>query len=98
MKKIITIIAAIVLTVNVFAQAPQKMSYQAVIRNNSNALVTSTVVGVRVSILQGSPTGTLVFQEIYNPSPQTNTNGLLSIEVGVGIALTGTFAGINWSA
>lgn len=39
------------------SQAPQKMSYQAVIRNPSNALVTNTMVGVRASILQGTPAG-----------------------------------------
>ena len=74
------------------------MSYQAVIRNGSNGLVTSSPVGMRVSILQGSPTGTLVYQEIYNPNPQTNANGLVAIEIGGGTPLTGTFTTIDWSA
>ncbi len=55
MKKIYSIIAGLLLTVSVlFAQAPQKMSYQAVIRNSSNALLTSTPVGMQISILQSS--------------------------------------------
>ena len=78
-----------------FAQAPQKMSYQAVIRNASNALVTSTSVGMQISILQGSSTGTAVYVETQTPS--TNANGLVSLEIGTGIPLTGTFAGINWA-
>ncbi|MFN5386211.1 MAG: hypothetical protein ACK5CO_05240, partial [Bacteroidota bacterium] len=36
-----------------FAQAPSKMSYQAVIRNSSNAPVSNQPVGMRISILQG---------------------------------------------
>lgn len=97
MKKVFTFFVAVLLTASVFAQSPQKMSYQAVIRNNSNALVTSTAVGMRISILQGSGTGTEVFKEIYNPNPQTNANGLVTIEIGSGIPLIGTFASINWT-
>jgi hypothetical protein len=95
MKKIITIFAAVLITASVFAQAPQKMSYQAVIRNASNALVTSTPVGMRISVLQGSPTGTAVYVETQTPS--TNANGLVSLEIGTGTIITGTFAGINWA-
>jgi len=103
MKKIITVLSAIILMANMLlpwqasAQTPQKMNYQAVIRNSSNILVTSTPVGMRVSILRGSATGNVVYQEIYNPNPQTNANGLVNIEIGSGIALTGLFDTINWA-
>ncbi|MBK6783637.1 MAG: hypothetical protein IPG79_07655 [Saprospiraceae bacterium] len=80
-----------------FAQAPQKMSYQAVIRNSSNTLVINQQVGIRVSILKGSSTGTEVYREIFNPNPATNSNGLVSLEIGAGIPLSGTFAGIDWA-
>jgi hypothetical protein len=79
------------------AQAPEKMSYQAVIRNASNTLITNQAIGMRVSILQGSATGTEVYKELFNPNPQTNINGLLTIEIGSGLPITGTFAGINWA-
>jgi hypothetical protein len=96
MKNLFTFFAAVVLTANVFAQAPQKMSYQAVIRNSSNALVSSTAVSMRISILQGSTSGTAVYVETQ--AATTNANGLVSIEIGAGTAVTGTFAGIDWSA
>ena len=96
MKNLFTLFAAVVLTANVFAQAPQKMSYQAVIRNSSNALVNSTAVGMRISILQATTTGTAVYVETQTPT--TNANGLVSLEIGAGTAVTGTFAGIDWSA
>jgi hypothetical protein len=95
MKKIYSILAGLLLTASVFAQAPQKMSYQAVIRNSSNALITSTPVGVKISILQGSSIGTAVYVETQTAS--TNTNGLVSLEIGTGTVITGTFSAINWA-
>jgi hypothetical protein len=77
------------------AQAPQKMSYQAVIRDNSNTLVTNQVVGMRISILQGSANGSASYTETQTPT--TNANGLVSIEVGAGTVVSGTFAAINWT-
>lgn len=86
----------LLLAFNLFSQAPQKMSYQAVIRNASNTLVTNQGVGMRISILQGSPGGSAVYQETQ--SPTSNINGLVSIEIGAGTVVSGTFAGIDWSA
>ncbi len=80
---------------SLFAQAPEKFNYQAVVRNASNALVTNAPVGVRVSILQGSASGNAVYVETHTAS--TNANGLLTLEIGGGTVLQGTFAGINWA-
>ena len=95
MKNIYSVIAAFLLTASVFAQAPQKMSYQAVIRNSSNALVTSTPIGMRISVIQGSIVGVSVYVETQTAS--TNANGLVSLEIGSGTPVTGTFAGIDWA-
>ena len=95
MKKIYSIIVGLLLTINVCAQAPQKMSYQAVIRNGNNTLLTSTTVGMQISVLQGSSTGNPVYVETQIQT--TNYNGLLSLEIGTGTVVIGTFAGINWS-
>jgi hypothetical protein len=91
MKRIFTIIIAVLLTASVFAQAPEKMSYQAVIRDASDNLVTNQTVGMQISILQGSTSGTVVYSETQTPT--TNDNGLLSIEFGGGIG----FDTINWA-
>ena len=53
MKKLYTLIAAVVITSAVFAQAPSKMSYQAVVRDAGDALVISQAVGMQLSIVQG---------------------------------------------
>ncbi len=78
-----------------FAQAPNKMSYQAVIRNSNNTVVSNHSVGMRISILQGTATGSSVYTE--NQSPTTNTNGLIAIEIGTGTIVSGSFANIDWA-
>jgi hypothetical protein len=95
MRKVYSIFITVLLTASMFAQLPQKMSYQSVIRNSSNQLVTSHAVGMSVSILQGSATGTAVYVETQTPT--TNANGLVTIEIGGGTPVTGTFSGIDWS-
>jgi hypothetical protein len=80
---------------DVFAQAPQKMTYQAVIRNSSSVLITSTMVGMQLSILQGSVNGTPVYVETQIPT--TNANGLASLEIGNGVVVLGNFSTINWA-
>ena len=94
MKKLLTLLTVLFFG-TVFAQSPQKMSYQAVIRNSSNALVTSSPIGMKISVLQGSNTGTAVYAETQDAT--TNANGLVSLEIGSGTALTGTFATIDWA-
>ena len=95
MKKFYSAIAALLLTVNIWAQAPQKMSYQAVIRNVSNTLLVNQSVGIRISIIQGTIFGASVYVETHTST--TNANGLISIEIGSGDILNGNFNTINWT-
>jgi hypothetical protein len=78
------------------AQAPSKMSYQAVVRNSSNALVSNAPVGMKISILQFSLNGTAVYAETQNPT--SNENGLVSIEIGGGTLVSGNFSAIDWAS
>jgi hypothetical protein len=91
MKKVFTILAAVLLTATLWAQSPEKMSYQAVIRNSSSALVTNTQIGMEINIHQGSPSGTIVYTQTLTPT--TNSNGLVSIEIGGGAG----FNTIDWA-
>lgn len=100
MRKFYTLLAAVLFAATVFlpqqasAQAPEKMSYQAVIRNSSDALVINTTIGMQISILQGSASGTVVYTETQTPT--TNANGLISIEIGTGTSFDDLSA-INWA-
>jgi uncharacterized protein (TIGR02145 family) len=97
MKRLFPSLIMILMTNYLFCQSPEKISYQAVVRNGSNQLVTNQAVGIKISILQGTSTGTIVYQETFNPNPQTNENGLVTLEIGAGIPISGTFADIDWS-
>ena len=96
MKNIFTLVFAFLFVVSLFAQVPEKMSYQAVVRDGSNELVINQTVGIQISILQGTVNGTSVFTETQTPI--TNSNGLVSLEIGSGTSVSGTFSAINWSA
>ncbi|MGI6323621.1 MAG: LamG-like jellyroll fold domain-containing protein [Bacteroidales bacterium] len=95
MKRVFTFMVAVLLTAIIFAQSPEKMSYQAVIRNSNNQLVTNQTIGMRISILQGSPGGTAVYVEIQEPV--SNANGLVSLEIGSGSVVSGNFSSIDWA-
>lgn len=94
MKKIVLIAALALGTYLVSAQAPEKMSYQSIVRNASGQLLSNQNVAVRVSVLQGSASGTVVYSERITGT--TNVNGLVSLEIGSGTVLSGTFSTINW--
>ena len=100
MKKLFTVLSVLLVNSVLFAitppMVPQKMSYQAVVRNSSNVLVTNQPVGIKISILQFTATGTVVYAE--SQTPTTNANGLISIAIGTGAVITGAFSTIDWSA
>ena len=93
MKHIFTFLT-LVSSLVAFCQAPNAMSYQAVIRDASNELVASQSVGMQISILQGSASGTVVYTETQ--SPTTNANGLVSIAIGEG-STNDDFSAIDWA-
>jgi cytoskeletal protein CcmA (bactofilin family) len=77
MKKLFTFITASLIVIILYAQSPEKMNFQAVVRDNNNNLITNTVVGIRITILQNS---TPVYFETQRPV--TNSNGLITIAFG----------------
>jgi hypothetical protein len=84
------------LTSSIFllAQAPQGIPYQAIARNASGVAISNTAVKVRFSIRDSIATGAIKYQETHNPT--TSALGLFSVNVGMGIVVSGTFSGINW--
>jgi len=77
------------------AQSPNKMSYQLIARDLSGTIQTNTALGFRLSIVQGSPTGSIAYQETF--SKTTNGFGLINHPIGTGFTTQGSFSGINWS-
>ena len=95
MKKLITMTIMVLAVATLMAQAPEKFNYQAVVRNASNQLMANASVGVRVSILQGSSSGSALYVETHTAA--TNANGLMTIAIGGGNAQQGAFANIDWA-
>ena len=96
MKNSYAILIALFIVGSTFAQAPEKMSYQAVVRDSGDALVTNQAVGMQISILQTTATGTAVYVETHTET--TNVNGLVTLEIGTGSVVSGDFTTIDWSA
>ena len=93
-KKIKLIIGIIIISFASLAQSPESMNYQAVIRNSSGTLIANQSVGIRIKILQGSANGSAVYNETF--SPTTNTYGMVSLQIGTGSVVSGTFSSIDW--
>ena len=96
MKRFFTCLMLLILTANVFAQAPQGINYQAVVRNSSGAVTANQAVGFQLSIRQTSATGTIVYQESH--AVTTNQFGLVTVVIGSGTVSIGTFSTINWGS
>jgi len=91
MKSINIFLVAASFTISMFAQSPNKISYQAIVRDAGNNLVKNQTIGMQISILHGSVAGVVVYTEIQTPT--TNENGLLSIEIGNNAG----FESIDWA-
>jgi len=94
MKRLILSLTAFIYSITLHAQAPQAINYQAVARNGVGQIVPSQNIGVRFSILDGSASGTLLYQETYTTT--TNNFGLFTLAIGKGTVSTGVFSNINW--
>lgn len=90
MKNSLLLIFCIFITTSVISQSPSKFSYQALIRDTEQNLVTNSIVGIKMSLVIENIMGPIVYEESFT-SP-TNINGLLSIEIGGGPG----FDTINW--
>ena len=95
MKRIYSIFTAVLLSASLYGQSPQSFSYQAIVRGANNVLVSNKQVGLKISLLQGSENGNPAYVETH--SPIANENGLVSIVIGSGTKVNGTFASIDWS-
>ncbi|HOY32753.1 MAG TPA: tail fiber domain-containing protein [Bacteroidales bacterium] len=79
-----------------FAQAPQKINYQAVVRDSSGNILASQSVSLMMIIRDGSSTGTDVYHETHDAV--TNQYGLVSLKIGGGSNPSTSFSSINWAS
>ena len=84
-----------------FSQAPEKLTYQGVARNGSGETLNTTSIEIKFGILEGSETGTLVWEEMH--ATTTNEFGMFSLKIGDdGATKTGgdltSFSEIDWAS
>ena len=92
-RKALISIVFILSVIFIYAQSPQAFKYQAVLRDAQGYVRQNESVVIKISIRQGSGSGTEVFSETHNT--QTNEFGLVNLNIGT-INPSG-FASINWS-
>jgi hypothetical protein len=76
-----------------FAQAPEKFTYQSVIKNSSGYLLKNQEIGLRISILFNSSNGMSIYSEEH--MVESNSNGLVTLIIGEGFT-TDVFSNIDW--
>ena len=89
MKKL-SLLPLIIISLFTFGQAPQGINYQAIVRNSTGTVLANTTVSIKFQIHDGTPTGTVVFQEVH--STQTNQFGLATLVIGS----IGNLTSVNW--
>jgi hypothetical protein len=93
MKKI-TLLFCLFIVSLAKSQAPQYLNYQAIARDASGNII-STAIGVKFEILQGSASGTLIYEETNTIIP--SSAGIFTTAIGGGTPVSGTFSTINWA-
>jgi hypothetical protein len=97
MKRLLLIfIALLTVIITSYSQTPQAFKYQAIVRDSEGDFLPNQNVGLRISILQSSSSGTAVFIETYEVT--SNGYGLVNLEIGTGTLVSGNFSTIDWGA
>src|SRR6056300_987751 len=82
--------------ISCYLQAQNGFNYQAIINDASGAVVASQTIGVQLSILYNSSSGTVAYSELHNPT--TDANGLINLRIGTGTQLSSAaFSSVDWS-
>ena len=81
-------------SISLFAQSPQAFKWQGVVRNDQMEVLANQTVSIRFSILEDHENGGSVYIEEH--SATTNELGLLSLNLGKGTFLDGSFTAIPW--
>jgi len=95
MRRIVLLISMSLLCIISLAQVPESFNYQAIPRDNG-AIYPGVTMYIRTSILSGSPSGSSVYTETFNPT--TTSLGLLNLQIGQGAPVSGDFTSIDWTS
>jgi len=96
MKKLINLILFVLLaSFNIYSQVPEKINYQAAVRNANGEIIANQSVDIRISIIDSIMAGDVLYRE--NQTQTTNGYGVVNIAIGNGTSDMGDFSLIKWS-
>ena len=95
MKKIL-LFSILLQSIVAFSQVPQGINYQATARNTSGQAIVNQSVNFRFSLIQTLITNSPVYTETFTAT--TDDLGHVSLVIGQGTVVTGTFSSINWAS
>jgi hypothetical protein len=97
MRKRLTILLSI-LSLTLMAQVPQGVGYQGVATDANGVELVNQAISIRASVLSGSASGTIEWEETH--ATTTDTFGLFTLTIGQGTNTTNgaqtSFADISW--
>jgi len=94
MKRMITPILFLFFIGTVFSQAPQAFKFQTIIRDASGEVIPLQDLTLKFLIHVDVPEGEVIYSEQHLVT--TNASGLVSVDIGLGEVLSGSFTDIVW--
>ena len=96
MKKSLLTALILIVILGAYAQIPEGINYQCIVRNVTGLPVDSSVVKMRFTIQTSLSGGTVLYSE--ESLLTTNPFGLVTAVIGTGTPLTGRFDSIKWGS
>jgi hypothetical protein len=94
MQKVLSILFVIAFYSTGYAQKPESILYQVVVKNLSGEILASKGVALKVSIISDNPSGPVVYTEFHDLT--TDKKGVASINIGTGNNRLGNISSIDW--
>lgn len=78
-----------------FSQSPNLINYQAIARDASGTIIASSNIGLKFKIIQGSPTGTVSYEETNTIT--SSASGIFTVAIGGGTPVSGSMSTVDWA-
>ena len=96
MRRLLLTLAIFGFCCMVTGQEPESFIYKTVVRNIAGDPVASKIVSIRVIIVSEDKPETVIYSELHHP--ETDKQGLVSLNIGAGSDKNGDFESIDWNA
>lgn len=77
------------------SQAPNYINYQAIARDASGTIIASASIGIKFKIIQGTPTGTVSYEETNTVT--SSASGIFTVAIGNGTPVSGSLSTVDWA-